>query len=368
MAELSWSEERLYFDPAQYFDELFAAIEAAKRQVIIEAYIVADDEIGNRLVERLIAARARGVEVFMLVDGVGSLNWIEECFDAVVECGVNVRVYHPLPWPLSNFFLGQKERYSFLKLLLGANSRDHRKVTLIDGCQLWVGSRNFTESHLNWRDLSICVEGSQVQEMERSFRRVWKAHFVPRFLSQEVTFVSHTLVRINETVRLRRALLKDLNHRIENGREVWISNPYFIPVRSFIQTLCKSARKGCEILLLFPSKSDVPMVKWITQLYYQPLLEAGIRIFEYQPRILHSKTIIIDEWAIVGTSNLNHRSFLSDLEVDVVVTHRSNLELMRAQFSLDLRDSKEIRVENLNRLPFWQLLLGKIFYFFRGWF
>lgn len=357
MPQNSWDREELFFEGAAYFEQLFLAIDQARRSVDLETYIIESDAIGKQLLVHLQMAAARGIRVRLLVDGVGSLNWIQSNLVEALS-HFSVRVFHPLPWPFARIRSVQRERrFSFLELAALANHRNHRKVSIIDGDLAFVGSCNLSGVHLSWRDTTVAVSGLEVLNLLKAFERAWHGG---RSRSQVFDL---SIVRLNESPDLRQRLRSDLLARMRDGRRLWVTNPYFVPLSSFILAMCSCSKQGGDVRLLFPAKSDVPFVRWVGLLYYETLLKAGVRIFEYSPHILHAKTMIIDDWATVGSSNMNQRSFIYDLEVDIEITKKPNREALARQFLVDLEHSVEVQLSDLKKRAWWQFFLGRILYF-----
>jgi len=146
-----------------------------------------------------------------------------------------------------------------------------------------------------------------------------------------------------------------------------ITNAYFIPRRSVLRALKKAAQRGVEVALVLPALTDVPIVQWASRSLYYRLLKAKVRIFEYQPSVLHAKTVIIDNWATVGSHNLNHRSMIHDYEVEAVLTDNQSLNELVNQWQIDVKSSQEITLESLGKFPWWTRWISRLAYWFRYW-
>ncbi len=371
--ELMWSSEEICINQRDYFERVCRAMLSAKRQVSIEMYIFREDELGQSLLDAAMQAAARGVEVRILVDGVGSPGWSPARIDELARQGVDVRVYHPVPSALSVF---RWWRFSLSKaraLLGSVNKRNHRKLVLVDGEVAFVGSCNVALAHRYWRETAVVVTGQAIADMVRSFEVIWALAHRPLVvrsrllgLRRKPVPLPNSPVRVNYTRKLRQRHNADLLARIERARQrVWITNAYFVPGPAMLAALARAARHGCDVKILLPSKSDVSVVASVSRIFYRSLLRAGIEIYEYQPSMLHAKTLLIDDWASVGTSNLNYRSVYHDLEVDVVLSAPGSVQALAGHFAADLRSSVPVTDEQLRRRSYLELISGYVIYPFR---
>ena len=146
---------------------------------------------------------------------------------------------------------------------------------------------------------------------------------------------------------------------------IWIANAYFVPSRGVQRALMKAASRGVDVRILLTAESDVQFMPWIARTHYAALMRSGIRLFEYQPRILHSKVIYIDDFVIIGSSNLNHRSLLHDLELDVFAQELETVQRVHKMFEEDFIESVEVESGSLAQLSFWQEIAVKVLFYFR---
>ncbi|MCM2323553.1 MAG: phospholipase D-like domain-containing protein [Oligoflexia bacterium] len=146
---------------------------------------------------------------------------------------------------------------------------------------------------------------------------------------------------------------------------MWITNAYFAPDILLARALRVAAWGGADVRVLVPKKSDIFFMPWVTEAFYHHLLRAGVRVYEFLPSILHAKTLLIDDWGTIGSSNLNHRSLLHDLEADFVVGHHESIDALATLFEEDLRQSREIFLGEWKGLPLSRRMVAKILLFFR---
>jgi len=323
-----WDTEKVYFDGDQYFEQLLADIDLAKQYITIEMYMFNDDKLGRKVAEHLVSARARGVKVQMIVDGVGSSNFSEGLLAYFLLHKIVVKIYNPLP-----FFHPLYGKHSFFhKLrifrvrLWRINKRNHRKIITIDNNIMYTGSFNITAEHTSlyngkpWKDVGARVTGNHVKFTILNFKRLWKLRDYYRFKKQnkapQLNWRQAPL-RLNQTLYMRRFFQKDFMRQLDLAQsKIWVATPYFIPAGKLIRKLGKAAKRGVDVRILISRDTDVVIFKTLQYFYYGYLLKKGVKIYHYTQSVLHEKNYIIDEWITIGSTNLNHRSFLHDLEVD----------------------------------------------------
>ncbi len=374
MSKPIWDRIKLYYSGDDYFRDVIIAIENAQSEVLVEAYIFDLDPIGHRVLKSLANAAQRGVACHLLIDGVGSFNWSLKVLEECRETGVLVRLFHPIP-----FHSSVMKRFSWknlrriLLLLKKMNKRNHRKVILIDGKQAFLGGLNVSQVHTKefmgnsaWRDTGVFVEGEALKLLRLAFFHAWRnSRFqpIPKALK-----IYRQLIRLNSSARQRYALLRDLNRRFQAAeKRILITNPYFVPRRSVLRSLIRAAKRGVFVGLCLPANNDIPLVQWASRSLYSRLTRAGVHLFEYQKQVLHAKTLIIDDWATVGSHNLNHRSLLHDLEVEVVLDDTSSIQSLVHRWDLDVQHSKVVTGKILKMETWPQRILGRIAYWFRYW-
>lgn len=369
---LQWAHEKPYFSGDDFFRAIVENIRTAKVSIDVETYIFARDAFTEKIELELIEAAKRGVKIRILVDGIGAMSWIGRWNPELTSSGCQVRVFHPVRF--SVFEAG--------RVFLRINRRDHRKLWIIDHDRAWVGSMNIACEHLReyrgaaaWRDTSLEVSGDAVWILREAFQRTWdKSEPYPhkadwrRVFKLRKRLPKNSIVRLNDSRRLRKAGTLELRKKVQSAKErVWITNPYFAPNPFFLSALVRAKHHGCDVKLLVPRVTDVFFMKWVAQSYYGGLLKVGIEVYEYQPRFLHAKSVIIDNWSTIGTSNLNTRSFRHDLEVDLVVTHKTTLEALEAQFKDDLSQARKIELREWLQER-WVNRLGRVIaYLFGKW-
>jgi cardiolipin synthase len=346
-----WEYSHLMVDAGVFFDDLLAAIDAARSTVDMEYYIFQLDALGERFIQALAAAAGRGVRVRVLIDGVGSSVSGPALAQRLFEVGVPVQIHNPLPW-FTGAFRWSRQRggwmYKSMLFLLNINRRNHRKLCTVDGTTAWVGSFNISADHLaisaggrGWRDYAMKLQGAEVESLVGGFDRMWRAQgprfhrgFIARYLS-------------NRSQRARRLKNRFVARKVAgSARRVWLVSAYFAPTAQLRRALLRACRAGRDVRLLLPEHSDVAMFPSLSSHYYRELLRAGARIFLYQAGVLHAKALLIDDFSIVGSSNWNYRSTLHDLELDVLVSSRDTVAALEQVVLEDCDNSRELQLEH----------------------
>lgn len=380
-ARSTWDEARVFHEGDRFFDELEGEIRKAARSVFLESYIFATDRVGQRVLSVLAQAVARGVDVRVIVDGIGSGSWLSDLRRKTGESGIALKVFHEPPWVRwwRRATEGRRpQRVGGGRFFQRINRRDHRKVCIIDEAVAFAGSMNVIDYHLRsmvgaaaWRDTGVRVRGAEVAVLVESFNDLWLGKRRALSLGRRERARrrrSGELVRLNARRRERRENYLDLLVRIVGSeRRVWIENAYFVPDGSLLRVLRVAAEAGVDVKIVVPAFSDVVFIPWVASAFHLGLLTAGVRVFEYTKSVLHAKTMLIDDWGLVGSSNLNHRSLLHDLEVDIVVADPTACAQLERQFVVDCGDCVEITLENWRHRPLGERLVGRLLLAVRHW-
>jgi cardiolipin synthase A/B len=354
-------------DGARAFPAMLDAIRDARRQVLLEMYWFDSDEIGRRFAQALIDARSRGVEVAVIYDSLGSWEADPEMFEEMERAGVAVLEYNPLaPW---------KKRFRMGRL----TRRDHRKILVVDARIGFTGGINLadvwkpeSEGGANWRDDIISIEGHCVGGLIECFHHTWRAEGGPRLkplAAQPCETNGKLAVRVlgENFRRHRREIAVAYLYNIYRAqRRIWLSNSYFVPDPRVFRALTDAARRGVDVRVILPGESDVPIVRYASRAMWSGLMRRGVRIFEWIPSILHSKSAVVDgRWSTVGTFNLDYLSLRNNLEVNVAVLDESFGELMEESFRNDLEQCREVDPHEFIFRPLGDRLLEFVLYRFR---
>ena len=319
------------------------AIRGAERTICFENYIIDDDEVGREFAALLAQKAREGVRVRVIYDWMGALarsGW--SFWRALRRAGVEVRCFNP-PRVDSAF---------------GWLSRDHRKTIVVDSriafvtglCvgRVWAG--NPARRIAPWRDTGISLEGPAVSPVEEAFASTWAACGAPLPEAEPGAGGAAPAAVGNVSLRIIAsqpgvAAMYRLDQLIAAlAREsIWLTDAYFVGTSSYVQALCAAAADGVDVRLLLPRAADVPFVRAISRAGYRTLIEAGVRIFEWNGPMLHAKTAVADgRWARVGSTNLNLASWVSNWELDVIAEDEGFASEMQAMYLDDLSHSTEI--------------------------
>lgn len=357
------TNEKVFINADEFFNQMHEGISGAKKTVYLETYIFEQDQLGYRTLAVLAAAAQRGLKVQLLIDGVGSAQWTYSHAEVYRKQGIDLQFFHPLAWQKHPSKILQS--LTLQKIVTGfskANHRNHRKICIIDDQILFICSMNISDRHLKsvngdkaWRDTGVRVEGSSIQTYVISCLETWK---YPH------QFFGLRWIQVRQQKKKSHQEILRLMHFA--SKQIWITNPYFVPDFKLLKVLFKAARAGIEVKILVPMHSDILGLKFAMQGFYGALLKRGCQIFEYTPSILHAKILIVDNWASVGSTNLDYRSIFYNLEADIAIAKIENVDLLKQQFIDDLKNSKQVTLQEWNQRPWYRRLLQRFFLFFRG--
>jgi cardiolipin synthase A/B len=329
---------RLLDGGAEFFPSMLAAIDAATESVLLEMYLVRSGLTVTRFIAALGEAAHRGARVCVLFDGFGALGLSRADRRRLLQAGVELRFFNPLS----------------LKKRLGNLLRDHRKLLVTDGCTAFVGGAGLTDEFSPggrrgpWREVMVRIEGPVVADWQRAFARTWErsgTQLALPVLPPCAPRPDGAVGRLSlSEARQRSVLANGVIRRIDGAvTRAWIMSAYFVPSRRFRKALRRAARRGVDVRLVMPgARTDHPWVRQAARRFYGKLLRSGVRIFEYQPHMLHAKIILCDDWVSVGSSNLDRWSLRWNLEANQEVADARFAETAAALFTRDFRASRAI--------------------------
>jgi len=368
-----WTSEKLYLDNDDFISELIQEMEAATMSIDMEIFTFEDGVFARRLLETFRRAIQRGVVVRIIADGWGSPFFWETIGPELEKVGVRIRIHRSLPWRHNRHSFGEP-RYPLAKFffrLRRINRGFHRKVTLIDKKVAWISSINVTDVHLKevygknaWADIGARFTGPAIGILIHAFDRIFLRRRWVKFTSRP----NSPLILLNDSFFRRRKTTFIQKRRLKRAqRRIWIQTPYFVPERTLLRALYHAARRGIEIKILIPEKNDQPIVKFLTFALLGQLINHKIKVFEYQPRFAHKKVLIVDEIYTLGSTNFNHRSFLHDLEVEVLLSSQESKRQMELSFHDDLNECIEITHDWIKQQALWYRTLARVLFFLRFW-
>ncbi len=337
-------------DAQENYPAWLEAIKNAKRYVHFESYIIHEDEAGWMFADALTAKAREGVRVRLLYDWMGGFGKTSRSFwNHLRAAGVDVRCYNP----------------PRLDLPLGWISRDHRKTLTIDGevgfvtglCvgRLWLGVPE--ENIEPWRDTGVEVRGPAVADIEHAFAHVWDVTGEPLpddEIAERESISPHgdMAVRVVATEPATAGMMRlDQLVAALARKRLWLTDAYYAATTPYVQALRAAAKDGVDVRLLVPNGTDIALLRPLSRAGYRPLLEAGVRVFEWNGTMLHAKTAVADsKWARVGSTNLNVASWFGNLELDLVIEDAAFARQLDEMYLADLDNATEIVLDEHHKV------------------
>jgi cardiolipin synthase len=350
----------------EFFPAVFEAIDAARHEVILETFILFQDKVGLALQTRLLAAAQRGVQVDVTVDGYGSPDLTTDFVGALASAGVRLHVFDP-------------QRRLFGRLRTNVFRRMHRKIVIVDGAVAFVGGINFSADHLldygpaAKQDYAVQIEGPVVDDIHRFAGEAIAPASGPRWRRRRRAMPVPSIPQVDAgsadvlfVVRDNHAHRDDIEHHYRLAlraarREVIIAVAYFFPGYRLLKEMRRAAERGVHVCLVLQGQPDMPIVKVAARMLYDRLLRAGVHIFEYCRRPLHGKVALADdEWATVGSSNLDPLSLALNLEANVMIHDRGFNQQLRARLQELMHDDcSEIDAQRM-RPSWWHVAASSV--------
>lgn len=338
----------LLINGEQTFAAIFKALAAAQQVILIQFFIVKDDDLGRRLRDLLLERAAAGVQVYFLYDGIGSHALPRRYIESLRKGGVQMHAFPTGGGILNRFQL---------------NFRNHRKIVVVDGVRGFVGGHNVGDEYLGkkpplapWRDTHVEVTGPVVSCLQESFAEdwFWSTRQLPKLLLPEVFPDNGMLCKLitsgpadpHETCSLM------FVEAVHAARErIWITSPYFIPDESLVTALRLAVLRGVDVRLLIPARANHRIVYAASSLYAFEAVRAGVRVYRYQPGFIHQKVMLIDRGAsAVGSANLDNRSFRLNFEITLVTLDPGFAAEVESMLMEDFSHSVELRNEDRKHL------------------
>jgi cardiolipin synthase len=362
---IAGNRTRLLRDGPETFRAMFAAMQGATRHINLEYYIFEDVESdGAHLGDLPVAKRQAGVTVNVIYDSYGSGSTAPAFLERLKQAGVNLVSFNPVN-PLES------------KVPYSPNDRDHRKILVVDGRTAIIGGVNLSTAYQSnpigksggppgstqdqWRDTDLEISGPSVADLQKLFLEHWASQKGPA-LDQSTMFPQLPVSG--------KSVIRILGSTPDNGipqyyitlltairtaeKSIKITAAYFAPTKQEMESLIDAARRGVDVRLLLPGRSDSELSIAVAHSHYAELLEAGVKIYETDKVILHSKTVVIDGvWSAIGSSNFDHRSVIYNDEVDAVVLGSDAAQDMENLFQASQADARPIEIHSWKSRPIW---------------
>jgi cardiolipin synthase len=353
------NQVELLVDGPQTFDAIFNGIESAENYVLVQFFIVKNDDLGRELKDRLLKAARRGVRVYFLYDEIGSHKLPKSYVRELRDAGATIDYFHTTK--------GSKNRFQI-------NFRNHRKIVVVDGLEAYVGGHNVGDEYMgrnpkfgHWRDTHIRMKGPCVQCVQLSFFEDWY-------------WATHAILDLNWEPKGSGERDKDVlvlptgpadkletcglffSHAIHSARKrVWIASPYFVPDSQVTSALQLAALKGLDVRIMLPGKPDHKLV-WLSSFSFIEATEpTGVKFFRYDSGFLHQKVMLIDDQlACVGTANLDNRSFRLNFEITVAVADEDFAQELDEMLAHDFSQCSRATSHDLHKRGFLFKLLVRL--------
>lgn len=365
MSPLSGSNEvKLLLNGENKFPEVLKQLKAAKHHIHIEYYIFEDEQIGNQIKDILIAKAREGVAVRFIYDDFGSRSIRKKLVPELIEAGVQAYPFYQI---------------YFMALANRVNYRNHRKIIIIDGCIGFVGGINVSDRYINdpklhndvfWRDTHLMIKGPGVYYLQYLFICDWNfcsdTELAPHedFFCATKSKTSDAIVQIaasgpdSETPTIMFSLIQAIGMAED---EILITTPYFIPGESLLDALNTAAISGVKVKLLVPGKSDSAFIDSAARSYYGEILRAGVEVYFYKKGFIHAKTMVLDgSLSIIGTANMDHRSYELNFEVNAMVYDNKLSKKLRDAFYDDLEHAVKVNPKTWAKRPLYKQLPEKL--------
>jgi cardiolipin synthase len=343
-----------------FYPAMLAAIRAARETVNMECYIFKKGGIGDEFI-RALSERARaGVRVTLVMDAIGSFGAFRKSRRPLEAAGARVAAYQRFTW------------YRLSRL----NNRTHRELLVVDGSVAFVGGAGVADWWAKpmhgkpmWRDTMARIEGPVVSEIQGVLAENWM-ECCGEILTGPETYKARQMVgdvpafAVKSSPADRSTVSRALFQTLIEGANVsvYIATPYFLPDKAFRRAIQRTARRGVTVTVVVPgAHTDQRWVRLASRRMYGQLLEAGVRIFEYEPGMTHLKTLIVDGlWSVIGTTNLDNRSFEHNDEVNLAMRDQQIAARLLKDLEADIQHSREISREQWQRRPLLEKLVGTV--------
>ncbi|MFC5472196.1 cardiolipin synthase [Cohnella suwonensis] len=349
------NRSEVYSNGMDTYRTMFEEIARAKHHIHLSSYIVRDDEVGQKFKAILLEKARQGVKVKLLYDGIGSIKLRNSYVRSLKEGGVECACFYPL-------------RPTFMKKRM--NYRNHRKIMVVDGKVGFVGGINVGDEYVGrhprlgyWRDTHLKLEGDSVYWLQAVFLKDWEtaAREKTSLPDDPSYFPQHQGCDGAEAVQIVPAGPNRKGDAIHDSvfamaraarRRIWITTPYFIPSPSLAMVLHDAAASGIDVRIIIPYVPDTWLVHYATLSYAEEMMRSGVRVWQYTKGFIHAKSLVVDDLvAVVGSANMDLRSFYSNFEINAHLFDPSAISRVEQHFLQDLKDAEELNLQRFLKRP-----------------
>ena len=354
---------KLLINAEVFFPAMLEAIENAKHSVLLEMYLFEPGFVADQFIDQLTAAARRGVKVYLLLDDYGCRALKQVDRNRFIQKNIQIHYYNPI-------------RYAGVRRNL---FRDHRKLLLVDLHTAFVGGAGITDEFQTfdsgkpgWRETMVEMQGECVADWVETFRQVWQLYGkldLPKLeaapdkntdlLGRKISLHPHASGRVVCALGSGRQSIKSsVQIRIRHSKKrCWIATAYFVPSFKIRVALKKAAMRGVDVRLLLPGPiSDHPGIRFAARRFYFRMLSSGVKIYEYQPRFMHQKVLMCDDWVSIGSSNIDRWNFRWNLDANQEIKETDFLQSVTNMFEVDFRHSKQFSLEEWNNRSLYRRL------------
>lgn len=337
----------LMVDGEAFFPAMLDAMSRARHSLLLEFYLVTSGSVARRFMDEMIRACGRGVMVRLVLDGFGGLKFAQADRRQLEAAGVQIVVYNPL---------------HFTKLTRNF-ARDHRKLLVVDQQVAFIGGTGLSDLYWRsqepgspWHELMTRIEGPAVADLVSVYNDLWLrcTHQALPAAPANSAPCGATRVRVSTVQGMYQQQIKvNFLHRVNQATDhVWMMTAYFLPSFSVRSALKRAARRGVDVSLIIAGPyTDTPWVFHASKRYYRSLLAAGVKIYEYQPRFLHAKAAVVDDWASVGSCNLDHWNLRWNLEANIEVTQAEFVRELGQVLQADIQHCRQVTYNEWMQRP-----------------
>lgn len=358
-------------DGAELFDDMVAHLEKAEKYIFMEYYILAEGTVWNRIFRVLRERAAAGVEIHIIFDDFGNITRLSEhMLQSIQDAGISVEVFNPVHKYVNRLYF---------------NYRDHRKATVIDGKYAYTGGINIGDEYANlvnryghWKDCSVRLEGEGVWGITAQFILMWK--MIGRTLPHPDDYYrSNIFCKADGLCQpFMDGPLNNPDAPIEDTylqliatakRQLYITTPYYAVEECMQKALCIAADAGVDVRLMIPAIPDHKMVYMVAETYWGELMSHGVKIYKYTPGFLHAKSVMVDgEVGLVGSTNMDYRTFALHYECGVLMYHMDAVEELRKDMEKTISESVLYTLKEWNARPLYRKAFANVLKLFAIWF